>query len=250
MSTDTQPRFSVKRTKTPSKQAATPAVGAGWTGTILGAPALPQVNLLPASVREGRALQRTKVYLLLVVGVVLLAAILGYVASMLAVSSAQSELEIVQAETTRLQQKQSTFSEVPQVKSQIADTEAARSVGMASEVAWSTYVSAVLLQMPPGSVVTSITTTAMSPLDPPPVPADPLIPGGIASVAITHRSPTLPDTAAWLDVLNGIEGMHDAQVATQAIGEEEGVVYYEVTTTVQLSAEALSGRFGPEGAAE
>lgn len=248
MSTDTQARFSVRRTKSTPKQSSKPTVGS--RKTIPGAPSLPQVDLLPASVRAGRALQRTKIYLLLVVGVVVLAAILGYVASMLAVSSAQSDLEIVQAETTRLQQKQATFSEVPQVKGQIADTEAARSVGMASEVAWSTYVSAVLLQMPPGSVVTSFTTTAMSPLDPPPVPADPLVPGGIASISISHRSPTLPDTAAWLDVINGIEGMHDAQVSTQTIAEEEGVVYYEVTTTVQLSVEALSGRFGPEGESE
>lgn len=248
MSTDTQPRFSVKRTKSTPKTSSKPASGARVT--ITGAPELPQVNLLPASVRAGRALQRTKVYLLLVVGVVVIAAILGYVASMLAVSSAQSELEIVQAETTRLQQKQSTFSEVPQVKGQIADTEAARSVGMASEVAWSSYVSEILLQMPPGSVVTSIVTTAMSPLDPAPVPADPLVPGGVASVAISHRSPTLPDTAAWLDVLNGIGGLHDAQVSTQAISEEDGVVYYEVTTTVQVGADALTGRFGPEGESE
>lgn len=242
MSTDTQPRFSVKKVKK------TP--GATSSGTISGAPGLPQVNLLPASVRAGRALQRVKVYLLLALGVVLIAALLGYVASMMAVSSAQSELEQVQAETTRLQQEQSKYSEVPQVKREIADTELARTIGMSSEVLWSDYVYEVLLQMPAGSQLTGFVTTAMNPLEGAPLPADPLVGPGIASVAITHRSLSLPDTAAWIDMLNGIEGMHDAQVLTQAVSEDEGIVYYEVSSTVQLSADALSGRFGPEGESE
>lgn len=239
MSTDTQPRFSVKKAKK--------APGAASTGMIAGAPSLPQVNLLPVSVRAGRALQRVKVWLLLVLGAVLIVALLGYVASMLSVSSAQSELETVQAETLRLQQEQSTYSEVPQIKGQIANAELARTVGMGSEILWSDYLYAVLLQMPAGSQLTAFATTAMNPLEGPPVPADPLVVAGIASVAITHRSPTLPDTAAWIDMLNSIEGMHDAQVLTQTVGEEDGVVYYEVTSTVQLSVDALSGRFGPEG---
>lgn len=239
MSTDAQPRFSMKKVKK--------LPGAPSTGMITGAPALPQVNLLPASIRARRALQRVKVLLLLVLGVVVIGALLGYVASMLSVSSAQSELETVQAETLRLQQEQSTYSEVPQIKAAIANAELARSVGMGSEILWSDYLYAVLLHMPTGSQLTGFATTAMNPLEGPPVPADPLVEPGVGSVTITHRSPTLPDTAAWINMLNGIEGMHDAEVLTQTIGEDDGVVYYEVTSIVQLSADALSGRFSPEG---
>ena len=87
-------------------------------GVIDGATALPQVNLLPSSVRARRALQRVKVWLVIGLGVVLIAALLAYVFAMLSASSAEDELDEVRAYTQRLLTEQAKYSEVPVILAQ------------------------------------------------------------------------------------------------------------------------------------
>ena len=235
MSAAAPQRFADKRAKVTG--------GVTSNGSIPGAADLPQVNLLPNSVRAGRALLRTKLYLLVALGVVIIVALLAYVASMLSASSAQGELDVAQAEGVRLVQEQAKYSEVPQVKAQIAAVEGAQEIGMGSEVLWGEYLANLLVQLPIGSQVTSFGTAVMSPIEGPGMSADALTASGIGSVMITHRSPTIPDTSSWIDMLNTIPGFGDAQFTTASIAEEDGLVYYEVTTLVQVTADALSGRY-------
>src|SRR5690606_29737467 len=88
-------------------------------GVIDGATALPQVNLLPASVRARRALQRIKVWLVIGLGVVLISALLAYVFAILSASSAEQKLDAVRAETQRLLTEQAKYAEVPVVLAQL-----------------------------------------------------------------------------------------------------------------------------------
>ena len=235
MSTATPQRFAGKLGKVTGE--------ASSHNSIPGAAELPQVNLLPDSVRAGRALLRTKLYLLIGFGIVLIVAILGYVASMLAASSAQEELEDAQADGVRLVQEQTKYAEVPQVKAEIDAALSAQQVGMGSEVLWGEYIAGLLLQLPPGSQLMTFDTAVMNPILAPGLPADALTSPGIGSLTITHRSVTMPDTSSWIDMLNAIPGFGNAQFTTASIAEEDGVVHYEVTTTVQVTADALSGRY-------
>jgi Tfp pilus assembly protein PilN len=235
MSTATASRFTIGGKK------ATKGVVVG--GRIPGAPLLPQVNLLPNSVRARRALQRTKLWLLVALGAVVILVLLGYVAAMLSARAAQEEVDAVQATTTRLQQEQTKYSEVPQVLAQIRGVESARDVATSTEVLWAAVLVEVLAALPEGAALMSFDTEVVNPLMAPTLPADPLTTPGIGAVTITHRSLTLPDTSAWVEALNEIPGLQDAQFTTASIAEEDGQVYYEVSTVLEVSPEKLANRF-------
>lgn len=209
-------------------------------GSIKGASALPQVNLLPDSVRSNRALRQTKLMLLAGLGAALIVAILGYVAAMLSAQSAQEDLEAAQDETTRLVQEQAKYAEVPQVMSEIQLTEQALAAGLSTDIDWAEAILQTLAILPPGSSLMSFDTNVMNPMLAPTVSADPLTTPGIGVVTLTHRSPTVPDTSTWLDAVGAIPGFVDARFTTQSIAEEDGEVYYEVLTTVSVTTDALT----------
>lgn len=211
---------------------------------IVGAPVLPQVNLLPAWVRQKRALARTKVGLVILVGSVLVLSLLGFVAASLASSSAEEALAEAQQETHRLLTEQAKYSEVPEVLGSIEAAEAAQGLGMGHEVLWSGLVVDVMGALPDGARLTGFESLSVTPNELPPLPVDQLLTQGIGTVGITHRSVTVPDIVPWLAALAEIEGFVDPHATVAAIADDEGEAYYEVTTTVQLTTEALSGRYG------
>lgn len=213
------------------------------SGIIPGAATLPQVNLLPDSIRAKRQLQRTRIWLVVGVALVLLVSLVVYVLTLFAARTAESELQSVEVETQRLLSEQATYSEVPQVLGQIADAELAQRIAMGNEILWADYTVYVLAALPDDAKLTNMTSLTSTPLLGAPIPADMLHSAGVGTLALAHRSPTVPDLAEWRDKLADIPGFLDAQYQTATISEEDGVVYYEVTTTVQLSLEALSGRY-------
>lgn len=216
-------------------------------GLIAGAPELPQVNLLPTLVRQRRALRRIKGWLLVGVGVVLVLLLGAYVMAMVMASTAEDELQTTQAETQRLLQEQAKYAEVPQVLGQIADATAAQTFGMGTEVLWSDYVLDVIDALPKKAKLTSFVNMTVSPIETAPLPTDQLLEVGIGTVTLAHRSPTVPDITEWLEALSKVEGFTDPHASVAQIAEDDGDVYYEVTTTVQVLPEALSGRYLEEG---
>ncbi len=99
---------------------------------------------------------------------------------------------------------------------------------------------------PAGTAITSFSAQAASPADGSSFTApDPLAHPGVATITFSIQTPTLPDTAAWLDALNGIPGFMDASFTTASLtdGEPEDGVgeLYTVASTVQVNVRALSG---------
>lgn len=221
--------------------------GASPRGSIVaGAPALPQINLLPDWVRQKRALARTKTWLLVAVAAVLVLALLGYVAATIAASKAEDEYQTAQSETTRLLAEQAKYAEVPAVLGQIADAKDAVVIGMGHEILWETYLLDVMQALPESSQLGQFTSISMTPTEFAPAPVDQLLEQGIGTLTLATRSEEFPDTADWLDSLAKIEGLTDPRVSTAAITDEDGDVFYEVTTTVELTVEAYSGRYFPK----
>ena len=219
-------------------------VGASNLSRVVGnKPYLPQVNLLPPSIVAKRALQRLKRLLLLVVILVVVIAIGLYAWAAFDAQSAKSSLKGAQAENSRLLQEQAKYSEVPKVLKQISLVENARVVGMGAEVAWSGYIAAVTKALPKDAVLQSMRATIESPVAEAPTPDDPLQTQGLGTITLVHRSPTVPDAAQWLDALSAIPGFVDPLYSTAVANDDDNSSYYEVTTTVQLTEDALSGRF-------
>lgn len=238
-----------KQSKQKKLKAAKPAATSQLSGGVIaGATALPQVNLLPSSVRARRALQRVKVWLVISLGVVLIAALLGYVVAMMSASDAETELDGVRADTQRLLQEQAKYAEVPVVLAQIEAAKAAELIGMGDEVLWTGFVLEALGALPADASLTSISTMARTPLMEAPMPGDALTARALGTVMLTHRSATVLDISAWSEALAGVPGFADPLFSTATITEDDGDTFYEVVTTVQITEDALSGRFtGEEG---
>ena len=208
-----------------------------------GAASLPQVNLLPPEVRAARGLKVVKRILgLSLVGVLIL---IGgaYAASIMARAGAQDELADAQEDTLQLQAEESKYAEVPAVRKALDTTKMVRALGMATEVQWNGYLSAITAVLPVDASIETITLEAATPMSAPQAPASPLQGPSVGMLTFTGRSATLPDTAAWIDALNSVPGFSDAWVTSALVEGADGEPFYTVNSTVQVTAQAYAHRF-------
>lgn len=206
-------------------------------------PRLPQVNLLPPEVHAKRTLSRVKRWLaaVLVLAVLLAAGLVAL--AVLSQQAAEDELSLQQSETERLLAEQQRYAEVPLVLDQLESIRTARELAMGTEVMWQDYIAAIAATAPEGVSIESANVTAPSPMEPAPIAADPLVGDAVAGITFSANSRTVPDTAAWIDGLNSVPGLADAWFSSASVTEVDGVVFYSVSGTVQVHADARSGRF-------
>lgn len=228
----------VGTSSTTGQRPATPAPGAAsW----------PQVNLLPPEVGAARGLRRLKQWLLVGVLLVVLACAGIYVLAVGQSASAQADLTTAQAETTRLQTEQQSYSDLTAVRRQLSEATQARTLAMAPDVRWTAYLDAIGAVLPAGASIDSFTVTETSPLTGATgtTSADPLQAPSLGQIAFTARSTTLPVAADWIDALNGVPGLADAWVSDSTLTSGDTGTYYAITATVQVNSSALSQRFTP-----
>jgi hypothetical protein len=72
---------------------------------------------------------------------------------------------------------------------------------------------------------------------------DPLAAPSIGAINFTAKALTIIDTSAWLDALKAVPGFADASFSSEALSENNGVVYYTVSASVQINDKALANRF-------
>lgn len=211
------------------------------TPTVLGG--LPQVNLLPPEVRAARGLRNLKRWLALVLVVVLVLCLGVFALAKLAKAGADHELTLAQVETQRLQTEEQKYAEVPRVLGALQSATTARSIGMATDVSWSSYYAAVTAVLPANVsidslVVTTQGTAANS------AAANPLQAASVGQIQFNGRSTTVPNTAAWLDALNGVPGFANAWASNATITQSQNkTTYYNVSVTVQVTSAAFTHRF-------
>jgi len=210
-------------------------------------PGQPQVNLLPPEIKASRGLKILKQWLALVVVIVIGLCAGGWVLAFLDKGKASDELTSAQDETARLQAEQQQYAEVPLVLGQLELTRQARELGMSTEVLWAGYYSAISAVLPAGASIDNLAVTQATPMTLPPAPASPLEAASIGQVQFAARSLTIPNTAAWVDALNSVPGFADAWVSSAAISEdaESGTIYYTVSASAQVNADAYALRFIP-----
>lgn len=220
-----------------------PAAARGGQQTaVSGAPQLPQVNLLPPEIRAGQQLRNLKPWL----GIALLCAVLVagllIVWSNLGLRSAQDDLAETQDQNATLVAQQEDYSEVPQVLADLDTIEMARLYGMSVETMWRPYISAIAATAPAGVSVETMAMTLVT-NDALGAGAAPGVEAMIAQVTFDARSLTLPDTAAWLEGLDAVEGLSNPWFTAATVSEENGVVHYVVSGSVDVTLDALAMRF-------
>lgn len=210
------------------------------------------VDLLPAPARAALELRGLRVRLAAaLVGVaVLLVAV--FVLLLGGVARARGELDLAGAETTRLQSELDRYAEATQARADIDRVREARSAGMGTEIRWMEQLRRIEAVMPEGTTILSFTAQAAAPGDAMAVATpDALVPAGVGSISFSVRTPALPDTAAWLEALNGIPGFTGASFTSAALVDESRTDVppgYVVASTVQITSDALSGEYAQPAA--
>ena len=206
-----------------------------------------QVDLLPPEVRAGRKLRQTKRLLaVVVVGVVFIGA-LGWVYALFALRDASSELSSAQANTERLSAEQAKYSDVPAVQRQLATAQAALVAGTSTEVLWKQYLEALRAVTPAGVSYDSLSVT-MSDNPTAQGSGDPLQQAGVGQIVFTARTSTVPDISSWMDAVRAVPGLSDPWFTQASLTDDQGIAYYKVDGTVQISDTALAHRFAPQSA--
>lgn len=209
---------------------------------------IPRVNLLPPEIAEERAFKRTQGGLALVLVGVLGALGAGFLLASTSAGQAADELAGERAQQATLAAEAAEYAEVPRVLQQVENAKDARATAMSSDVSWYRYLDDLALAYPKDvwlreltmAVAATEATVAAAPS------ADPLATPGIGTIAIAGTSMQHSDVATWLDVLAGTEGFADATFSTTQRNTIDNTVVVDYTSSVVVTADALSHRYDRE----
>jgi Tfp pilus assembly protein PilN len=235
-----------------------------------GLASLPRVNLLPPEIAERAQLRKIQGGL---AGVVVLAvAAMGflYVGATDSVGTAQDRVEAASAEQRTLQAQKADLANVTAVFQQAATAQALLTQAMGSEIRFSRFLSDMSLSMPDnvwivnaaytqtGAVAAAQAapvaaaapgTTAQTPASTTPAgtaaaaaPAVGAV-GAVGTLVVSGVAYNHNDVATWLESLAKSAGLESPtlQASTRGLIGTRSVVTW--STTVNLSAKALSGRY-------
>lgn len=212
-------------------------------GAVLERPARPQVNLLPPEIRSARTFSVVRRWLLISVALSVVVGAMAFFFARFEELDAAAELEQETAQTSRLLTEQQAYTDVTSVHGEVDSVRAARARAFATEIMWSEYLDAVVAVTPDAMTLTTVSYVGATPVTAHPDSVNPLVSTAIGTLSFTARSTTLPDTAAWTDALDRVPGLRDTWVSVATLTDEEGVVRYDVTATVQVDETALAHRY-------
>ena len=193
--------------------------------------------------RRKDAGRRRGLIALVVLTVVVMAG--GVVAAFWFAAIATTQLEAARQETNRLLEEQLTYTEVLQVQSAIDSIAAQRASLAEIEILWSEVLEPYLAEVTPILSIDSLTVTGNEPGQEPLTAVGPLREPLVATLTLSVTTEGLPNADGWLRRLELIPTLADASVDSITTA---GDGLYSTIITINLNAEALSGRFAPEGA--
>ncbi|MCC7128096.1 MAG: hypothetical protein IT192_04685 [Microbacteriaceae bacterium] len=187
---------------------------------------------------RGKVARRNAIALVILAVLVVIA---GYAGAAVLASGAQAQLDAANDRTQSLLKEQLKYSEVSQVKNLLAAAEAAKQVGMSTEVDWKTYLDNIQKSLPAGTLVTNVVAEVATPLTDFAQPTVPLQGNRIGELTFTATSPSLPDVEAWLRALSKLDGYVDASPGSIALDNTSKL--YQVSIKMHIDTGALWLRF-------
>lgn len=200
---------------------------------------LPQVNLLPESVRAVRRLREVRGWFGLAVLVALLVVLAAWFLAGLAVTGAEDDRAAEEQRTSTLLAEQAGYAEVTPVMHEAERLGAAMLLASGSEVDWSGYTDAIAAVLPDGVQLTTLAVQTVGADGSGGAPTDPLITPGVQQLTLSARATAAPPVADLVDALDAVPGLADARVS---VLEREAEQDYLVTATVQVTTTARSAR--------
>lgn len=214
----------------------------------LGLPDRPQVNLLPPEITTGRQVAVVKRRMVWVIVATLLVCLLAFAGAFFVRVDAEQRHQDALAEADNLTALKRQYSPVVLVIKQIELIRKSREFVLANEVDWASYVYAIAAVLPEGVTIDTISVAAIGPGAELVPGVDELTQDAIGVISFSATSPTLPDASAWIDTLEAIPGLADANLQSAELQDEDGNVTYQITATVQVTEAALAHRTFPDEA--
>ena len=208
------------------------------------APRTPSVNLLPPEIGERRARQRARFVILLGMGVFVLLLVGAWFFAYSNRQAAESDLALEQDLTTQKQQELASYSYLPALEDQLANSVNARAWVGATDIEWGSQLKAFFSALPKDVRLTNVVVTAASPTAPVMSDGTPLavVDYGDLSFAGTSAQPV--SVSAFQDAIEALPGFANAliQVTTMESNDDTDTVYWTYSGTVRITSNALSGR--------
>jgi len=211
--------------------------------SLVTAGAMPQVNLLPESVRAVRRLRNARGWFGLAVLASVVLVVLGWFGGTMLVSEAQDAKTIEEQRTSDLLAQKAQFAEVTPIMNEVERVGRALFVASGSEVLWADYTGAIAAVLPEGVQLQTLSMQMVGTDDGSVLPTDPLVAPGLFQLTFEAHAATAPNAADLVDSFEDVPGFSDARV-TVVDRVVEGD--FAVTGTVQVTSAALSLRLTGE----
>jgi Tfp pilus assembly protein PilN len=212
---------------------------------------MPRVNLLPPEIAAADRLRRLKLVLGGAVFGVLLLVLFGWFLVGRSLGSAQDELTQAQTEGNQLNQEIASYSEVPQVYSEVDAAQSDLVTAMTPEIRWSFFLNDLSLTMPKTNrlkTATFVNTAAAAQVDPAAALTPTVTPLGepaMGTATFTGRATGFDAVAAWLQTLAKSKAYSTPTVTNVAEVDSEGTAgrVFDVESNAFLNVNAASNRY-------
>jgi Tfp pilus assembly protein PilN len=213
---------------------------------------LPRVNLLPPEILEVRSVRRAQAGLGAAVAASLL--IVGGLWGLASVdqASAQKDLDAAGQRQTAVNRETAALSDVAATYTQIQQRRAVLSSAMSGEVLWSQYLTDLALLVPDNVWLETIAVTPVEgSTGATATPGGPefgpqTAPGAIATIAFTGQAISQDDVTNWLQSISRGKGFTNVYFTDSTLGKFGTTAKaVKFTSTVSVTAEALSNRYPP-----
>jgi len=214
---------------------------------VSGLTSLPRINLLPPEIHVQRRLRRVQMQLAGAGVLAVLIVIALFLLAMSSVSSANADLEASRVEKAELQEKVDGLANVRQTYTLVDQASGMLRAAGSGEVLWSSYLGDLGPLLPADAWLTKVTvvstsTTAAS-AAPPPAGTPVAAPQGIATITFEGTALAHIQVANWLDSIAKERAWTNASFSKsdeKLVGSRKT---YDFTSTVTVTAAALSGRY-------
>ena len=209
---------------------------------------LPRVNLLPPEITEAARFRRVQAGLGL--GVVAVVGLVGalYVSAAASVSAADDELQTATAQSGELQRQIAGYRDVTAKYAAAAAAEQLLVQAMGSEVRYSRLLDELARAIPEGVWLTGATWAQTAPGAAPGTAGTPGVGSApLGAVTLTGTARTHQDVAVWLETLAEQGGYASPYLQSAAEARLGTRVVVNFSISVELTPEALSGRYDEAG---
>lgn len=206
----------------------------------------PRVQLLPQSVRDRARAAATRRRLAMVVVLAVVVVGGGYAYALMRNVTAQVQLELARQATQEVLAEQAQYSEGTRAAALVTGIRAAQQGVTANEITWDEVLDSIRAMLPEGTTLDEATVVVQAPWEPALSVEGPLRAPRLATLTLTFVGPNIIDPAATTTRLSQLAGFVDARFDSSTFSETG----YRTMVRVMLDAEATSGRFAAESAAD